>query len=183
GHQDFALFGQMQQAGSAFEQGDAVIVEKRHLREGLAGEVFGAAVGEIDAAHAVIQPRLFGCPAQPDIAHMATRALRHPIISPDGQHARPYASRRISKPPNTRRLSSMSGASFSAMRGSSMSLGQAASRTALDGHSIQPNTTVSPGLAPTAFLKSVTLPSGTIAPQASTLRTAPCSISKSATVF
>ena len=92
-----------------------------------------------------------------------------------------YSSRIGSKPPQNMRCPSNGILSRSGcMRWSSMIFGQAASRVALSGHSTNEKTTFSPSLAFTARLKSVTLPSGTSSPQASTTRVAPYSLNTSA---
>ena len=57
----------------------------------------------------------------------------------------------------------------------------AASRTALDGQTIQAKTTFSPSCAFTAILKSVVLPSGMSSPQHSTSLMAPCCLNTSET--
>ena len=64
--------------------------------------------------------------------------------------------------------------------GKRMIFGQASSRTCFEGHSTQEKTTVSPSFAFTAPLKSVTLPSGTSSPHASTMRTEPYSLKMAA---
>src|SRR3954466_9493980 len=64
-----------------------------------------------------------------------------------------------------RRLPSKGMSSPIFMRGSAMTLRLPSSRAALDGQTIQENTTVSPASAFTARLQSVTLPSGTSSPQ------------------
>ena len=69
-------------------------------------------------------------------------------------------------------------APISFMRGSLIIFSVAASRVALSGYSNQEKTTVSPSSAFTAPLKSVTLPSGTSSPQASTWRVTPNSLNK-----
>ena len=71
-------------------------------------------------------------------------------------------------------------APISFMRGSLIIFSFAASRAALTGYSIQEKTTTSSALAFTAPLKSVTLPSGTSSPQASTMRVAPNSLNSGA---
>ena len=71
-------------------------------------------------------------------------------------------------------------APISFMRGSLIIFCVAAAWASLLGNSIHENTTTSSGLAFTAPLKSVTLPSGTSSPQASTMRVAPNSLNSGA---
>ena len=85
------------------------------------------------------------------------------------------------KPPMIIRLPSKGiFAPISFMRGSLMIFLFAASRTSFEGYSNQEKTTTSSGSAFTAPLKSVTLPSGTSSPHASTMRVTPNSLNSDA---
>jgi hypothetical protein len=61
-----------------------------------------------------------------------------------------------------------------AMSGSEVMPAWQVSRVALSDHSIQENSTTSPGSRFNAMVKDVCTPSGTSSPQASTKRSAPC---------
>src|SRR5690606_3092009 len=81
---------QVQQARTAFEQGDLAVLEERHLPERLAREVLRPAVPERNRTDLVVESRLLARPAQPQVADEAARpglARRHPVVGPDGQRA------------------------------------------------------------------------------------------------
>jgi hypothetical protein len=81
----------------------------------------------------------------------------------------------VEKPPTIMRLPS-NGGSLPIIRSSVMIFFSAASQVALSGQTIHENTTVSSGLAFTAILKSVSLPSRISSPHAPTWCVAPYSL-------
>src|SRR5690606_383726 len=87
-HQYLALASEMQEGGAALENGDAVVFEKRHLAERLAGKMLRTALVEGNGADFILKPRFLARPAQPDIADITARTAfssRNPVIGPDDQ--------------------------------------------------------------------------------------------------
>src|SRR3712207_2222864 len=84
-HQRLTLPPEMQQARTAFEKDYVAVLEKRNLPERLMREMLGPSIVEGNGAHRVVEPRFLQRPAQPDVADVAARVLRHPVIGPDGQ--------------------------------------------------------------------------------------------------
>src|SRR5215217_1574361 len=84
-HQRLPLPPEMQQARTAFEKDYVAVLQKRNLPERLTREMLGPSIVEGNGAHRVVEPRFLQRPAQPDVADVAARALRHPVIGPDGQ--------------------------------------------------------------------------------------------------
>src|SRR5690606_41172868 len=80
----------MKQAGAALENLDTVVLQERHLPEGLACEMIRPAIVEWYGANAVGQTRFLAGPAQAQVTHEAARAALtsgHPVVGPDRQSA------------------------------------------------------------------------------------------------
>jgi hypothetical protein len=85
--QRIAALAYVENDGTRFEEGETVLIQDRHLAEGLQGAVFRRVLIALpEEARPVRQAGLLQRPARAQIAHLALCEIRNPAESRDRDH-------------------------------------------------------------------------------------------------